>query len=239
MLRIAICDDEETTAQILLIRVRKFMKARAFQFETDVFCRSTELLESCRQNYYDLILLDIDMPELTGFDISEHLRKNNIPTEIIFISGRENFVFQSIKHRPFRFIRKSCLDSELDESLNGFLECYQKKNTLFSFRCEDFNITVPLRQIKYFESYNHDIILNMENGDTYSLNRKYNLKTLECQLEEHGFIRIHKSYLVNFRHISLIRETNIILTDGTVLPSAKQRIATVKSIYRNLIMEDL
>lgn len=239
MLKIAICDDEETYAQIFLISVRKFMKSHGFECITDMFCSSPELLESCAKNEYDLILLDIDMPELSGFDISEHLKKNNIPAEIIFISGRENFVFQSIKYRPFRFIRKSCLENELEESLNGFLEFYQKKNALFTFRCEDSDITIPLSTIMYFECYNHDIEIRMDKGDTYRLNRKYNLKGLENELDNHGFIRIHKSYLVNYRYISLIKETNVILSDQTVLPSTKQRISAVKSIYRNYIMEEL
>ena len=236
MIKIAVCDDEQVFAQLLFIQVQKFMKNHDADFHVDLFLRSSELLDSCIKNHYDLLLLDIDMPELNGFDVSEQIKKLGIRTETIFVSGRENFVFRSIKYRPFRFIRKSCLDEELDEALTDFLKQSSEQNSLFTFRFEDSSVSIPINNIMYVDSYNHDITICTDDSKVYRLNRKYNLRELEKQFSRHGFIRIHKSYLVNYRFIRLIKETNIVLNNETVLPSSKQRISGVKSQYRALIM---
>lgn len=239
MIRIAICDDDDTIARIILIQTQKFFKNKEIEFKIDVYNKSPELLNNCLENNYDLLLLDIDMPQLSGFDVSAQLRKNDITTTIIFISGRENFVFRSIKYSPFRFIRKGCLEDELNEALNDFLIFFTKKNVLCDFNCENCSLSLPLNKITYFESFSHSIFINTIDKATFKLNRKYNLKCLESDFIKHGFIRVHKSYLVNFRFIKVIKETDIILTNDVSIPSTKNRIGTVKEQYKSLIMEDL
>lgn len=239
MLKIAVCDDEEISLKTVFIQVQNLLKERYDDFKLDSYSSSLELLKKCSSENYDLILLDIDMPELNGFEVSAYLRKNCIFSSIIFISSRENFVFQSIKYKPFRFIRKSCLDTELKEGLEDYLHFYLKKNMLCSFRIDDSVVSVQLNKIMYFDSYNHDILINMEDKTTFKLNRKYNLKVLENQFAEHGFIRVHKSYLVNFRYINIIKETDVILNNNTIIPSTRQRVTKVKTQYRNFIMEDM
>lgn len=239
MLKIAICDDEKQFTDLISEKVKQFFMIQSQPSDIFIFNSGSELLERCHGELYDLLLLDIDMPELSGFDVSAQLRQNNISTDIIFISGRENFVFQSIRYRPFRFIRKDRLNVELMESLHDFTEQFIKKNALCDFRCDDSDISVKINHIMYFESYNHDVFVIMRDNSKLRLNRKYNLRILENDFLKHGFIRIHKSYIVNYRCISLIKENDIILNNGTSLPSTKQRINIVKSQYRNFLMEEM
>ena len=239
MLNIAICDDDEAFASILSKRVASIMQEASCDADVTAFTNGSDLIESSADNKYDLILLDIDMPGLDGFHVSSHLRKNNINSDIIFISGRENFVFQSIKYRPFRFIRKSCLDSEITEGLNDYLVYFTKKNALCTFHCEECYSSVQLRKIVYFECYNHDISMHLNDGSVLALHRQHNLRSLENDLSKYGFIRTHKSYIVNYKYIYLVKETDIFLDNGEVLPSTKKRIPEVRAALNTLIMEEV
>lgn len=239
MIRIAICDDEKIFLDFIHIKIRTMLNKFAEQYQLDVFNNGTELLENCIKYGYDLIFLDIDMPELSGFDVSEHLKKNKIFTTLIFISGRDNFVFQSIKYRPFRFIRKTHIELELREAIIDFFNSYVAKKNLYTFLCKDYSLTVSIPSITYFESYDHDLIMHMENNTTYNLNRQYNLSDFEQQFMHNGFIRVHKSFLVNYRHITLIKNTDIIMKNQDVIPSSKQRLSAVKSLFAKYMLEDL
>lgn len=205
----------------------------------DKFYSGEELLNKSCNGYYDLILLDIDMPELNGFNVSSELRKKNAHTDIIFISGRDNFVFQSLKYRPFRFIRKTCIENELNESLNDFLEYLGKKNAFHTFCCGEKHVSVKLSDIIYFECYNHDITLKLNNGYDLKLNRHYSLRTIEEDFSKYGFIRTHKSYITNYRFINFIKDNDIILSNGEILPSVKKRIPYIRERLNSLIMEDI
>ena len=63
----------------------------------------------CGQTEYDLVFMDIDMPELSGIDIASQLRKNNQNSDLIFVSAHPHFVFEAIRYTPYRFIRKTNL----------------------------------------------------------------------------------------------------------------------------------
>lgn len=77
---------------------------------------------------YDIVLLDIQMGEVSGFMLAEELYKITGGENIIFVSSMENLVFESIHFRPFRFVRKSHLEEELTEAVESWIQQNTKRN---------------------------------------------------------------------------------------------------------------
>lgn len=96
MYRIAICDDE-------MFFIENLKKLIPDCYQVDVFTSGKELLKS-RVEEYHIFLLDIEMPEMRGFEVAEQLNRMLAEPLIIFITGYEQLVFESFDYRPFDFL---------------------------------------------------------------------------------------------------------------------------------------
>lgn len=187
-----------------------------------IFTNGTELLID--KNKFDIIFLDTDMNDITGIQIANCIRITNNTTKLIFISDNDELVFQVLKYQPYRFIRKRYLNNELKEAILSFFQSAKNSNT-FICRTGNINIPVNLNEICFFEIFGHNI-------EVHTVNKKFHitgtLNTLQNQLEPFGFMRIHKSYLVNIKHILNFDSKNITMSNMIVLPFSKYRNAEFK-----------
>lgn len=225
-IRIAVVDDEDAFAQRLKARITAFLTQQQIPAEVTVFTSGRAMLESCADTQYDLIFLDIDMPEITGLDIARKLRIQEADTEMIFITNYDDLVYDTIRYTPFRFIRKSRLAIEFEEALQAFLAKMHSRTTMYLFQTEQGKRPVHAASIVYIEVQSHRLTVHLPEEAFLAGG---NLSDVEKDISRHGFIRIHKSYLVNFRYISLINQKNVILDDGTALPLSRGKLASVKT----------
>ena len=87
--------------------------------------------------------------------------------------------------------------------------------------------------IWYFYAARHDIFYVKENKESTRLNtHKYTLDFLEEELREHGYIRVHRSYLVNCEYIYELKSDYVILKDGQSLAMSRGRLEAVKKVYQ-------
>ena len=119
MLNIAICDDSEEDA----LTAKKIVKDTLAGLHTanETVCYSSaEDIE--KKEFLDILVLDIDMPEVSGLELAEELRRNNVNIIIIFLSNHEEFVFRAIEFQPFRYIRKIKINSEMPIAIQSALK---------------------------------------------------------------------------------------------------------------------
>ncbi len=224
-IRIAVVDDETAFAQSLKTRIAAFLTQQQIPAEVTVFTSGSALLESCADTQYDLIFLDIDIPDVTGLDIARMLRMKDTPAELIFITNYDNLVYDTIRYTPFRFIRKSRLAAEFEEALQAFLAKMHSQTTMYLFQTEQGKRPVHAASIVYIEVQSHRLTVHLPEEAFLAGG---NLSDVEAVFAEHGFLRIHKSYLVNFRYISRISYKEVVLDDGTALPLSRGKLASVK-----------
>ena len=175
---------------------------------------------------FDLLFLDIEMPKIDGIEFGERLRRNNDRTEIVYVSAREDRVFDAFKVRPFDFIRKSNFLGDLSKVINNYLAMLEsRKGGTVTVLSKSGIMNVPLSDVKYFEGY----------GKTETINVNRSMEKLEEDLGPKGFIRIHKGILVNYRFISRILVSDVELTDGEVLPLSRRKVTAIKARYLELL----
>ena len=121
MIKIAIVDDEKTFIQTYEKEILSFFNEFAFECEIATYSDSVVLQqENDEKNEYDLVFLDIDMPDISGMQLASELCKNNHHTTIIFVSSHSNFVFEAFRYSAYRFIRKENLNSDTKEAVRSF-----------------------------------------------------------------------------------------------------------------------
>lgn len=216
---IGICDDEENDLNqmetVLRENFRELHVSVGFRFRR--FLNGEELYGAGQKEAFDLLFLDIEMPGTNGFQLAKQIHVLNPRTGIIFVSAHESFVFDSQEYSPLWFVRKSRVERDSFLALRKYLETRLPEEGFYTagnHRCR-------FRDILYIESMGHVLTFKKTNG---SLFVQYgSLKATQTVLSGHGFLRTHKSYLVNQRYIEEIGRRDIRLTDGTVLEMGRDR----------------
>jgi Response regulator of the LytR/AlgR family len=228
--KIAICDDDSTFINLLKIKVKKYCKTFDLDIEIIEYNRGEELLEACIKNKFDLVLLDIEMPEISGINVASRLCSLGHSSEIIFISGFEDYVYESIKYKPFRFIRKKYINQELPEALKAFSVLVKNSFNNYLFSTKEGTIIWNINDILYMEVFQHYIYVHSSNS---SIKVRGSLDKYEKEFQKWGFIRIHKSYLVSYKHIYSVNPTEVILMNRMKLPLSRRKNEEVKEKFIN------
>ena len=198
MIRIAIVDDEK----IILNQVSRLIKESIDEeIFLDVYESSRDFARKIEKSIYDIIFLDIDMPEINGFELAETLTFVKPNITIVFISHLEHLVFRSFRFKPFGFVRKSYLEKDIDYIIDIYMHITDNKYKL-----------------------------KRERG------KELSMKTLSEQFEKKGFIRIHKSFLVNFRYIYKINKNNVELKEGKPIDINPHKVKEIRDRFQHFSM---
>lgn len=230
MIRMAVCDDDRDFSERIKRLIEQYFTEQSTENDITVFISGAEFLSD--NTDYNAVFLDIDMPDIGGFDIAEQISsKSN--TLIVFVTTHDELVYSSLKFRPFRFIRKAYLEEELPETLEAVNKEIAKLNVSSKFILQTKNgeVLLNINNIEYIEIYSHLMQVYTVGGEI--LECYGSLSEMEKQLNDFDFVRTHKSYLVNCRYIFSIEKNRIILDDKTEIPLSRYKADTVKSKFKN------
>lgn len=231
-MRIGICDDEKD-AVLAAEKIIKSMKLPGQQIALISFKNSDSIVEDILAERLDAMLLDIDMPGKSGIEIGDAIAAKNQELNLIFLTNRADMVFRAIYCHPYRFIRKSHMETELPEALESVVQKLANEQFLFEFQNKNESLKVKIKDILYIDSDRHYIQIH-EEDKVHRVRRK--LSAYEERLKEYGFIRIHVGYLVNVRFICRMTADSAELDNGKILPVSKKYSESAREGY-NIGME--
>ncbi len=224
MFRIAIIDDDKAALSIVSSAVDTFFKEKNIEYNITSFYNPLNYLATIKEENFNLIFLDIDMPEKNGLSVAEETLSINKNTHIIFLSQREDLVFECLAIHPFGFIRKSNLINDFTLMMNQFYNYYLSNNeggNKIEFVEKNRTVSFKINEIVYISSDRNyqDIVTKDNKIETIRIP----LSTLEDKLKQFGFIRVHKCYIVNQSYIRIISNEEIKLTNDVTIPLSKKR----------------
>jgi DNA-binding LytR/AlgR family response regulator len=225
MLKIAICDDEKQIGNVYQTKLETILNEQNIIGNIECFTDSEAFYELMDTARFDIILLDIDMPEISGLQIAQKMNTLQHKPILIFVTCHDALVYQSFQYHPFGFIRKSYFDEEINDVLLQAMQYRVKEKTFFVFTFENETVKTLLSDILYFESNGNYLMLYTKNK-TYKY--RSTLSEVERELSEQGFIRIHKGFIVNSKEVYRIGNNEITLTSGTELPIGRSNKETVR-----------
>ena len=237
MIRIAIVDDDEFYLNRLKSYFEEFCINNSLYYEIETFLNSKQAMCKINKITFDIIVLDIDMPEISGIEIAKSIRKFNSKVTLIFVTNMEHLVFESVKYAPYRFIRKIKMEQEILELMNALQGKFVNEDVVCEILHDGEIKRIKLIEIIYFESFKHDVFLHDVYNNEYQINEP--LKDLLAKYESAGFIKIHKSYIVNYRYIFEITHNSIILDDKKELPASKNRMSEIKRQYTGFTRKEI
>lgn len=236
MIRIAICDDDKVFLDIVTKNIKNITKNQGLDCEINAFCSGELLLHHYIRSPYDILLLDIDLPKTTGFDIAREVRQSSIKTFIIFVTAKTDLVYSSFDYQPFSFICKNT-DSLLQDLEKTFdrLNRHFRQSRIIEITDSRVPVYVAINDIIYIQSERHYLLYyTKKRGLAAPIRERGSLAEKEAALREYCFIKTHSRYVVNIEHVSRFDTllNTIVMDNGVKIPISRNRFEQVLSEYR-------
>lgn len=235
-IRIALCDNDPKALSVIAGAAESVFRDQGFRVHQDRFQNCEALLAALEQEKYQMVLLDIDMPGMDGLQAAKRIREKYEGIKIVFVSGCESRVFEALMVQPLGFVRKSNFFEDLTAVIGLYTDtCLRSEaDGRIEFATRSALVSVEGKRIRYIEGSRNYQLLYMV-GNEAPVEVKMTMDKLESLTEPHGFIRIHKGYLANYRYIQRIAYDHVILRDGTSLPVGRSKTAEIKRRFISLL----
>lgn len=239
MLQIGICDDET-----LLLEEIKKLTDECLQ-DQQTFCVTTTYTDGTALLYdiqdgrrFDLLLLDIEMPDISGMELAAHIHELLPDALMIFVTAHYKYAVDAYELHIFRYIPKNQLSGRLPHAVRDAVALLEIQNTdSYIINAASHLERLPLRNILFIEKDGKNVLFHTLPSakapapETEGKNTRRIRKTLSEVYEElhsEEFCFIERGYIVNLRHVSGIAHSDCILTDQTRLPISQSRLAEFK-----------
>lgn len=228
-IRIVLCDDDPAFLKTLRSEVEHTVSRLNRKAEICAFTCPGEippaLLSGCDMAFLDI---DFEREDRNGIDIARTLRQVNGNALIFFVTNYIDYAPAGYEVQAFRYILKRDMGAVLERYMLQAMESMAEGEVLLRLRDREQTIDLPLTRITCLEVLDHYVSIHA-GAESYTLSAT--LSGLESELDAHGFLRIHKSYLVNMAHIRKFRSRACLLTDGSLLAVSEKNYAQQKQKY--------
>lgn len=238
-MRVAILDDELHCVESLVLHLQSLFP------EIQVVYKSTQVLdalEAIQNTEIDLLFLDIEMPNMNGFEFLKQLKPLNF--DVIFTTAYSQYAIEAFKAQAVNYLLKPIDEEELktavlqyrsnktkskstQDNLELFLSEFVEKNTMeekIAIPVSDGIEFINVKNIVYCTSESNYSIIILDNNKKITYSKT--LKNTESILSKHGFLRIHQSYLINPIHLKkYIRKAGgyVIMSNNEKLPISNSK----------------
>lgn len=238
-IHIAVCDDDEIVCEAICARIVKFLHDCGIIALCDKYtsplllCKN--IIDDARK--YAVVFLDIDMPKLDGVELAKAIRKSEKPVDIVFVSNREDKVFDTFSVRPFGFVRKNNFSHDLCDTLRSYIKMRIVNDSFVMLQTNNNSVTrnVRVSDIVYIESFRYKQYVYMVDGEKIDIHMT--MKELEEKLAEYDIIRVYQGYIVNLKYVKRIDRTEIILdyNGGTSISISREKVQDLKEKYMSYL----
>lgn len=231
-----IVDDEPMALNL----VESYVDKTPFLVLKNKFSSAIEALEFIKVEQVDLLFLDIQMPDLTGIEFSKMLPKD---TRIIFTTAFDQYALEGFKVDALDYLLKPFDYAEFLEAANkastwfnlvrGTEQSAITKEKEFLFVKSGYKqVRIKLEDVLYFEGLKDYIKIWLKDNPKPILTLM-SLKSLEEELSDTQFMRVHRSFIVSLKNIEVIERSQIIINNQRITLSEQFKSKFLEFVNKN------
>lgn len=226
-MKIIICDDEKHYREMLHNMILQDSFVHGYEADITEYENGTVLLTALENvKGADVYFLDIQMEQGRdeGIQLARELRKRGEKGLIVYVTGFIDYVQTGYEVKAFRYLLKSQIQEQMGQVLRDIREEFSSE-TFFSYHKNRELIQINKQDILYLESDKRmiRIICEQEEDAFYG-----NMDAVEEELKKDGFLRCHRSFLVNHKRIRNYANDHVELTNGERIPVSRSYSKEVK-----------
>lgn len=231
----AVCDDDETALSAITGALISVFRKNGAAVTCDGYQSARSLYAAIAEKNYNALFLDIDMPDLDGITLGKKLRAADVRSDIIFVSGREERVFDALSQHPYGFIRKGNFLHDIADLSKLYIaeKSSRGRGNKIEVTSRGVIMRIDVDDIVYIESLkDYQYIYTVGHKEPEKI--RLSMDGLEAQLSKYGFLRIHKGYLVNYKFIQRIDGDCVTLSTGAQVPVSRRKLQETREEYLRL-----
>lgn len=227
MIKIAILDDSEMDRELMAGITKHVLEEKKVSCKVEVFSKSRDLIaEVAEQQYYDIFLLDMEMPDKNGLQVAKEIRRYYLEPAIVFVTNHVEHAVAAFEVNAFRYIPKRLIREKLPQAYEVLLpKIEQLDQRSYIIEREDGIEKILYRNIFYIRKDGKYITIAHRNGET---RQRKTLQNIYSELNAEEFFYADKSYVVNVQHILSCKRGELNMRDGNVLPVSRPRYHAVR-----------
>lgn len=241
MYKVCLWDDDEEFRGSLKSKLCKIGERHHIKMEIIEFSSGTGMLFDLDgvSEGIDIFFVDVLMPGLTGIEAAQKLREWGTGAQIVFFTSIKEHVFQAFDVMPLHYlIKDEATEETIEKILLRAIDLAQKnQRESFQYKVGHTVKRIELQEIIYFEIRNR-VVHMFCRGDRQE-EFYLTMDKLEKSLRDKNFIRVHRSYLVNFMHIHSIEAKQIVCMNHICIPVGEKYLEQIRKEYSRFILEQM
>ena len=229
-MKIAIVDDVAAEQDILKKYIGEWAADKKEIVEFKEFFSSESFLFSWEEDKdFDLLVLDIEMGKMNGFELAKKVRteEKNIP--IMFVTGYDEYMQYGYDVSALHYLLKPVSKERLGYALDKLKSVLKDEKKSLILNTVDEVKRIPIDEIMYVEAAGHGSILHAIDE---VLTLKESLGTIEKQVADSPeIIKCHRAYIVNLRFVSAIKNSDLILDNKEVISISRNQMKNVQARF--------
>ena len=227
-MKIVICEDEYKFSEQLTDYINEWANEKSVFVEIFTFITAERFLYEWEDTEdYDIIFLDIKMGNLSGMDLAKLIRKNNTDIPIVFTTNMKEYVFKGYSVSAMQYLLKPVKKEDCFKCLNEVLKSNKTKKYYIINDLEK-TVKIPTTDIIYIEMYSHTATM-------VTITTKYEFRKTMTQimeeLDDKLFIKCHKSFIINIRHVESVYRNYIIMTNNEEIPLKRNSMDEINDLF--------
>lgn len=237
-MRIAICDDDEIQRLRCRRQIERLAEVHNIEVEIALYGKGEELLFHLEdvKKYADIIYLDMSMKGMEGVSVAHRLRERGCTSELIFFTISKEYYSSAFDVGALHYIVKGVTpDFKFEEIfLRAVRAAEEKKREYIMCSGAGEYRNIDIRSIRYFQVVRRIVTVYYGKKDEFSFYSTFG--KIVNRLDDYGFIRIHRSYLVSTEWVRTISYKEVVLHTGETLPVGRSYYTDLKAAMENAAM---
>lgn len=234
MIEICFCDDEAQEHVVLKQLAGEFLSEHAgLSLRFHYFNSPVALLEFVEENGgFDLYILDVLLPGMSGIELAGQLRSRCETAGIIFLTVSREYAVEAFGVKASGYLLKPVCKADFDEVL---LSCIRQRlaaqeNAAITLKTKDGFRRICLQELVLVESFNHTRVLTL--SDDTLLETVVTLSELTELLREYRqFCMPHRAYIVNMDYAAGLRKNELLMSGGRRIPISRKEYGKMKTLF--------
>lgn len=228
MFNVSVCDDSQFDIEKIKNCLSEFSKKEHIDFNISEFSNPEMLIYEVEDGKIaDIFILDVEMPNMNGFDLADKIREHTETSVIIFLTSHDEMASMGYKSKALRYVIKLNLERDIKEALESAVAEISSADdkTITLHRYNDY-WRIPYKDIICVSRISRQLVITTRLLGEITDNR--GIKEFFDTLEDNRFLFIDRSCFVNIDYISRINGFSLKLKDGQVLPISRRSLKNVK-----------
>ena len=235
-MNIAIVDDEKAELDAAESYLKSYMRENWSEIEVNIqiFSSAKEFLNVFKVGAFQLVMLDIIMPEINGLQTAQIIRaRGDDDANIVFLTSSEDFILEGYRVFAIGYFLKP-ITNHFDDFTKTFEHIFPKiasKNSELVLNVNGANIAVRLRNILYVDiDYRHHLCIYLADGKKFITKNTYS-EIAQILLADERFLECYHRIIINMDYIKSMESDDFILMDSTSIPISQRKKRDVKVKY--------